>query len=59
MYKIKNLQAIDTKKDFHQISNSVTLFINEMNKKARQLGLMNTLYNNPHGLSNKLNLSSA
>ena len=29
-----------------------------MNKKARMLGLDNTLYNNPHGLSNKLNVST-
>lgn len=31
----------------------------EMNKTADRLGLKNTVYDSPHGLSNKQNVSSA
>ena len=56
--KIKNMHFMDAKRDFPFISNSIVLFINEMNKYTKKLGLLNTLYNNPHGLQNKLNIST-
>jgi D-alanyl-D-alanine carboxypeptidase len=34
-------------------------FLEEMNKTAERLGLKNSMYDSPHGLSNKQNLSSA
>lgn len=37
----------------------VMFFLEEMNKTAERLGLKNTFYDSPHGLSNKQNLSSA
>ena len=37
----------------------VMFFLEEMNKTADRLGLKNTFYDSPHGLSNKQNVSSA
>lgn len=37
----------------------VMFFLEEMNKTADRLGLKNSVYDSPHGLSNKQNLSSA
>lgn len=39
--------------------NPVSYFIQEMNRKARDLRLSNTSFANPHGLNNKNNFSSA
>ena len=36
---------------------SFRMFINEMNKTAREIGLANTQYANPHGLANRFNRS--
>ena len=35
------------------------LFLNEMNKYAKELDLKNTNFANPHGLANNLNKSSS
>mmetsp|Transcript_32033 Transcript_32033/g.31743 ORF Transcript_32033/g.31743 Transcript_32033/m.31743 type:complete len:173 (+) Transcript_32033:281-799(+) len=40
-------------------SKPVSHFLSEMNKTARELGLDNTSYGNPHGLIYKRNLSTA
>jgi len=37
----------------------VKFFVCEMNKTARNNGLFNTIFNNPHGLSDKINKSTA
>ena len=37
----------------------VMFFLEEMNKSADRLGLKHTMYDSPHGLSNKQNISSA
>lgn len=37
----------------------VLFFLEEMNKTADRIGLKNTTYDSPHGLSNKQNVSSA
>jgi len=34
-------------------------FLEEMNKTAERMGLKHTMYDSPHGLSNKQNISSA
>ena len=34
-------------------------FIQEMNKNAKKIGMQNTNFDSPHGLSNKINLSTA
>ena len=38
---------------------SFECFIDLMNKESREIGLLNTWYGNPHGLTAKKNLSSA
>ena len=42
-----------------KISGSVDNFVNEMNKKAKQLGMKNTNFANPHGLDNENHYSTA
>lgn len=37
----------------------INKFLKEMNKKAKELGMNKTVFTNPHGLSNILNVSSA
>lgn len=37
----------------------VSRFLKEMNKKAKELHLTRTVFTNPHGLMNVLNVSSA
>lgn len=37
----------------------ISRFLKEMNRKAKELNLHKTIYTNPHGLSNILNVSSA
>ncbi len=49
-------------KDFYDTEydkESLKLFIFEMNKNAHKIGLNKTHFNNPTGLSDKLNYSSA
>ena len=40
-------------------SNPILNFVNKMNQMARYLKLESTSFNNPHGLSNTINLSTA
>ena len=44
---------------FHPFSQGCDLFIKEMNKMAQHLQLKNTRFNNPHGLSDRFNVSTA
>lgn len=37
----------------------ISRFINEMNKNAEKLGMMNTVFDSPHGLANRKNKSTA
>ena len=43
----------------YPIKDFVKCFVNEMNKTARNLGLFNTYFRNPHGRSDKINKSTA
>lgn len=44
----------------NSVSGSVDEFVNEMNKKAKEIGMRNTVFNNPSGLDNeKGNYSTA
>jgi len=42
-----------------KVKNPVRYFVREMNKTAKELGMTNTHYANPHGLCNKYNRSTA
>ncbi len=42
-----------------QIAGSVDMFVNMMNKRAKELGLQNTNFKNPHGLDTANHYSSA
>lgn len=58
-YKIKEYMDIDLKKDFKEIGDSIQYFIKEMNITAQEMNLTKTIFNNVHGMSMKLNISSA
>lgn len=51
--------AIDGGDDIKCTSKPVKFFVDEMNRVAATLGLKNTHFDNPHGLQNKYNKSTA
>lgn len=44
---------------YDSTSTFINKFLKEMNKKAKELNMNKTVFTNPHGLSNILNVSSA
>lgn len=58
-YKINELGEIDIKKDFPSIKDPMRFFLSEMNQIARELNMNQTNFNNVHGMSMKINISSA
>ena len=57
--KVKELEDINIKKDFGNIRDPMRYFISEMNDIAERLNLSQTIFNNSHGMSSKINISSA
>jgi len=57
--KIKDLIDVNMKKDFPGVKDPMRYFINEMNEMAENMNLTQTFFNNVHGMSLKLNISSA
>ena len=57
--KIKDLRDVNIRKDYPGVKDSMRYFINEMNETAEEMNLTQTYFNNVHGMSLKLNISSA
>ncbi|EAR87675.1 D-alanyl-D-alanine carboxypeptidase family protein (macronuclear) [Tetrahymena thermophila SB210] len=59
-YVIRNLNILNIQNESTAIQScSVMSFVNEMNNMAQELGLNETKFSNPHGLHDKVNVSSA
>jgi D-alanyl-D-alanine carboxypeptidase (penicillin-binding protein 5/6) len=54
----ENILSIDLT-SYENTSNFVNQFVKAMNRKAKMLGLVNTSFLNPHGMTTSVNLSSA
>ena len=53
----KEIHSVDVTEDIY-VKDYVKLFLNEMNKYAKELDLKNTNFSNPHGLPHSLNKST-
>jgi hypothetical protein len=52
-------QVLDYENQYRYVKNPIEIFVNYMNDLASDLKLYNTYYENPHGLPNKFNVSTA
>ncbi|KAL4434975.1 hypothetical protein ABPG74_017731 [Tetrahymena malaccensis] len=59
-YALRNLNILNIQNESTAIQScSVMSFVSEMNNMAQELGLNETKFSNPHGLHDKVNVSSA
>mmetsp|Transcript_1840 Transcript_1840/g.1729 ORF Transcript_1840/g.1729 Transcript_1840/m.1729 type:complete len:197 (-) Transcript_1840:488-1078(-) len=58
-FKLRCDRAPENLKSKIEIKNPVRYFLREMNRTAKELGMTNTHFANPHGLINKYNRSTA
>ena len=57
--KFKDYKFFNIDEDFWNLANPSSYFISEMNSYTEVLGLYNTFFSNPHGLSISVNKSTA